>query len=98
MKHTLTADEDLSEENQHLFNIIKSKAFTLFERDNKLGQETLSSESGIFIDDISYLFSVLFNQGNNLNNTCTSLKPDEEIQALLEEIFKGNPWDNEVLS
>ncbi|MBW0588544.1 hypothetical protein O181_128259 [Austropuccinia psidii MF-1] len=60
-------------------------------------QETLSSESDLLIDDIPDLFSGLSNQGNNLNNTCTFPKP-EEIQALLEEIFKGNPQYNEVLS
>ncbi|MBW0575717.1 hypothetical protein O181_115432 [Austropuccinia psidii MF-1] len=78
--------------------IRQSKAFNLFERDKKPIQETLASESDLFIDDISDLFSGLFNQGNNLNNTRTFPKPEEEIQVLLEEIFKGNPWDNEVLS
>ncbi|MBW0590677.1 hypothetical protein O181_130392, partial [Austropuccinia psidii MF-1] len=98
MEHTHKVNEDLSEENQKSSNIRKSKAFNLFERDKKPIQETLASESDLFIDDIPDIFSVLFNQGNNLNNTRTFSKPEEEIQALLEEIFKGNPWDNELLS
>ncbi|MBW0591866.1 hypothetical protein O181_131581, partial [Austropuccinia psidii MF-1] len=67
MEHTHKVNEDLSEENQKLFNIRQSKAFNLFERDKKPIQETLASE-------------------------------EEEIQAILEEILKGNPWDNELLS
>ncbi|MBW0590344.1 hypothetical protein O181_130059 [Austropuccinia psidii MF-1] len=98
MEHTHTGNEDFSEENQKSFNIRKSKEFNLFERDKKQIQETLASENDLFIDDIPDLFSGLFNQGNNLNNTPTFSKPEEEIQALLEEIFKGNPQDNEVLS
>ncbi|MBW0591363.1 hypothetical protein O181_131078 [Austropuccinia psidii MF-1] len=98
MEHTHKVNEDLSEENQELFNIRQSKAFNLFERDKKPIQETFASGSDLFIDDIPDIFSVLFNQGNNLNNTRTFSKPEEEIQALLEEIFKGNPWDNELLS
>ncbi|MBW0582531.1 hypothetical protein O181_122246 [Austropuccinia psidii MF-1] len=98
MEHTHTVNEDLSEENHELFNIRQSKAFNLFERDKKPIQETLASESDLFIKDITDLFSGLFNQENSLNNTHTCSKPEEEIQALLEEIFKGNPWDNEVLS
>ncbi|MBW0588721.1 hypothetical protein O181_128436 [Austropuccinia psidii MF-1] len=74
------------------------KSFNLFERDKKPIQETLASESDLFIDDIPDLFSGLFNKGNNLNNTRTFPKPEEEIQALLEEIFKGNSWDHELLS
>ncbi|MBW0578992.1 hypothetical protein O181_118707 [Austropuccinia psidii MF-1] len=91
MEHTHKVNEDLSEENQELLNIRQSKAFNLFERDKKPIQETLASESDLFIDDIPDLFSGLFNQGNNLNSTHTFPKPEEEIQALLEEIFKGNP-------
>ncbi|MBW0576613.1 hypothetical protein O181_116328 [Austropuccinia psidii MF-1] len=98
MEHNHKVNEDLSEENQELFNIRQSKAFNLFERDKKPIQETLESESDLFIDDIPDIFSDLFNQGNNLNNTRTFPKPKEEIQALLEEIFKGNIWDHELLS
>ncbi|MBW0587227.1 hypothetical protein O181_126942 [Austropuccinia psidii MF-1] len=92
MEQTHTVNEDFSEENK------KSKAFNLFERDKKPIQETLESESELFIDYIPDLFSRIFNQGNNLNNTRTSSKPEEEMQALLEEIFKENPWENGVLS
>ncbi|MBW0558681.1 hypothetical protein O181_098396 [Austropuccinia psidii MF-1] len=98
MEHTHNANEDLSEENQKSFNIRKSKAFNLFERDKKPIQDTLISENGLFIYDIPDLFSGLFKQGNSLNNTHTFPKPEGEIQAFLEEIFKGNPQDNEVLS
>ncbi|MBW0591251.1 hypothetical protein O181_130966 [Austropuccinia psidii MF-1] len=98
MEHTHKVNEDLSEENQELFNIRQSKAFNMFERDEKPIQEKLASESELFIDDIPDLFSGILSQGNNLNNTGTFPKPEEEIQALLEEIFKGNPWDNELLS
>ncbi|MBW0546073.1 hypothetical protein O181_085788 [Austropuccinia psidii MF-1] len=61
-------------------------------------EDILSPENGLFIDETPDLFSILFSQGNNSNNTCTSSKPEEEIQALLEEIFEENPWDNGVLS
>ncbi|MBW0553191.1 hypothetical protein O181_092906 [Austropuccinia psidii MF-1] len=98
MEHTSKANEDSSEENHKSFNIRKSKALNLFERDKKPIQETLASESYLFRDDIPDLFSGLLNQGNSLNNPCTFSKPEEEIQVLLEEIFKGNPWDNGVLS
>ncbi|MBW0587927.1 hypothetical protein O181_127642 [Austropuccinia psidii MF-1] len=98
MEHTHKFNEDSSEENQELFNIRQSKTFNLFERDKKPIQETLASESDLFINDIPDPFSGPFNQENNLNNTHTFSKPEEEIQALLKEIFKGNPWDNEVLS
>ncbi|MBW0462428.1 hypothetical protein O181_002143 [Austropuccinia psidii MF-1] len=98
MEHTHTANEDFSEENQESFNIKQEKAFNLFEREKKPIQETLASESDLFIGDIPNLFSGLFNQGNNLHDRCTSFKPEEEIQALLVEIFKENPWDNGVLS
>ncbi|MBW0526408.1 hypothetical protein O181_066123 [Austropuccinia psidii MF-1] len=98
MEHTHKVNEDLSEENQKTFNIKKSKAFNLFERDKKPIQDTLISENGLFIDDIPDLFYGPFKQGNNLNNTHTFPNPEEEIQALLEEIFKGKPLDNELLS
>ncbi|MBW0590026.1 hypothetical protein O181_129741 [Austropuccinia psidii MF-1] len=98
MEHTHKVNQDLSEENQKSFNIRKSKAFNLFERDKKPIQDTLISENGLFIDDIPDLFSGLFKQGNSLNNTHTFPQPEEEILALLEEIFQGNPQDNEVLS
>ncbi|MBW0590807.1 hypothetical protein O181_130522 [Austropuccinia psidii MF-1] len=97
MEHTHKVNEDLSEENQKSLNIRQAKAFNLFERDKKPIQEAFSPENDLFIEDIPDLFSGLFNQGNNLNNTRTFPKPEEEIQALLEEIFKGNPWNNEVL-
>ncbi|MBW0569079.1 hypothetical protein O181_108794 [Austropuccinia psidii MF-1] len=97
-EHTHTVNEDFSGENQELFNIRKSKVFNLFERDKKPIQDTSISENGLFRNDIPDLFSGIFNQGNNLNNTHTFSKPEEEIKALLEEIFKGNSWDNEVLS
>ncbi|MBW0570027.1 hypothetical protein O181_109742 [Austropuccinia psidii MF-1] len=58
----------------------------------------LSPENGLFIDETPDLFCRLLNKGNKLNNTCTSPKPEEEIKSLLEEIFKENPQDNEVLS
>ncbi|MBW0546817.1 hypothetical protein O181_086532 [Austropuccinia psidii MF-1] len=98
MEHTHTSNEDFSEENKKSFNIRQEKAFNLFERDKKLNQNTLIPENGLFRNDTLDPFSVLLDQGDNFNNTCTFPKPEEEIQALLEEIFKGNPWDNEVLS
>ncbi|MBW0593858.1 hypothetical protein O181_133573, partial [Austropuccinia psidii MF-1] len=98
MEYTHKVNEDLSEENQELFNIKQSKAFNLFERDKKPIQETFASGSDLFIDDIPDIFSVPFSQGNNLNNTRTFPKTEEEIQVLLEEIFKGNSWDKEVSS
>ncbi|MBW0589429.1 hypothetical protein O181_129144 [Austropuccinia psidii MF-1] len=70
----------------------------LTKRDKEPIQDTLLPENGLFIDETPDLFSRLFNQGNSLNNTHTFPKPEEEIQALLEGIFKGNPQDNEVLS
>ncbi|MBW0577184.1 hypothetical protein O181_116899 [Austropuccinia psidii MF-1] len=97
-EHTHAVNEDFLEENQEFFNIKKSKVFNLFDRDKKEIQETLASESDLFIEGIPDLFYGLCNQGNSLNNTHTFAKPEEEIQALLEEIFKGNPWDNELLS
>ncbi|MBW0556658.1 hypothetical protein O181_096373 [Austropuccinia psidii MF-1] len=94
MEHTHMLNEDFSKENQESFNIRQSKAFNLFERGKKLIQETLESESDLFMHDIPDLFSGLFNQGNNLNNTGTFPEPEEEIQALLEEIFKENTQNN----
>ncbi|MBW0538752.1 hypothetical protein O181_078467 [Austropuccinia psidii MF-1] len=98
MEHTHKVNEDLSEENQESFNIRQAKAFNLFARDKEHNEDILSPENDLFLDETPDIFSQLFNQGNNLNNTRTFPKPEEEIQALLEEIFKGNPQDNEVLS
>ncbi|MBW0589752.1 hypothetical protein O181_129467 [Austropuccinia psidii MF-1] len=98
MEHTHTANEDFSEENKKSFNIRQEKPFNLFERDKKPNKNTLIPENGSFRNDTLDPFSVLLDQGNNLNNTHTFPQLEEEIQALLEEIFKGNPWDNEVLS
>ncbi|MBW0525733.1 hypothetical protein O181_065448 [Austropuccinia psidii MF-1] len=98
MEHTHKVNEDLSEENQELFNIRQEKAFNLFERDKKPNQNTLIPENGLFRNDTLDPFSVLLDKGNEINNPCTFSIPDEEIPALLEEIFKGNPWDNKLLS
>ncbi|MBW0583878.1 hypothetical protein O181_123593 [Austropuccinia psidii MF-1] len=79
MENTHTANEHFSKENQKSFNIRQSKAFNLFERDKKPIEDTLISENGLFRNDIPDLFSGLCKQGNNLNNTRTFPKPEEEI-------------------
>ncbi|MBW0469795.1 hypothetical protein O181_009510 [Austropuccinia psidii MF-1] len=92
------ANGDFSEENQELFNIRQAKAFNLFEGDKEPIQDTLIPENGLFRKDTLDPYSVLLGQGNKRSNPCTLSQPEEEIQALLEEILEENPWDNRAIS
>ncbi|MBW0574709.1 hypothetical protein O181_114424 [Austropuccinia psidii MF-1] len=98
MEHTHTDNEYFSEENKKSFNIRQEKSFNLFERDKNPNQNTLIPENDLLRNDTPDPCFVLLDQGNKINNPCTFSMPEEEIQVLLEEIFKRNPSDNGVLS